>query len=211
MPRLLRAVVVALVSVHASATFAAADPIRVVGGRLSIDTGDPPSFTLMTADLRTYIGEAFDHNWDPSCTYRCSAGTTIDLAIKPTEGDGFAFLGRDDGARGFPMIRFDFAAPSVTLPGVGSAPADGIFRVPFTFSGSLAAFPTADLGGQPVFNASLFGQGTAKLHMPVESGGYTFSQLDYEFQVPEPVPEPGTLLLVGSGAALLWRRRRKSA
>jgi len=53
----------------------------------------------------------------------------------------------------------------------------------------------------------LTGSGTARLSMALEDGRYSFSSLDYNFQ-PDPVPEPATLLLVGSGAALLWRRRK---
>jgi len=42
-------------------------------------------------------------------------------------------------------------------------------------------------------------------------GGRVLSHSDYTFSFIEPVPEPGTLLLVGSGlvATAFWRRRRR--
>ena len=44
--------------------------------------------------------------------------------------------------------------------------------------------------------------------MFVEDGRYSFSSLDYDFEAPAPVPEPGTIFMLSAGGALLWRRRR---
>jgi PEP-CTERM motif-containing protein len=53
------------------------------------------------------------------------------------------------------------------------------------------------------------GSGTARLSMAMQDGRFHFSSLDYTFQA-DPVPEPATLLLVGAGAAFMWRRRVSS-
>jgi PEP-CTERM motif-containing protein len=211
MPTLLRTVVV-VIAVLGSAARVGAEPIRVVAGSLSIDTGDPPSFTLFTADGRSYVGEGFASNWDPSCFYQCPAGASIALSIAPGGPDGFGFLGRDDGVNGFPVIRFNFSAPEVTLPiDITGTAHERIFHVPFTFAGQLSAFPTIDLSGEPLFAAALTGRGIAKLNMFVEGGLYTFSSLDYDFKATDPIPEPGTMFLVSAGGALLWRCRRRAA
>ena len=208
MPTSLRMLVVILIAVHGSAAVAWSDPIRVVAGSLSIDTGDPPSFTLFTADGRRYQGEAFASNWDPSCFFQCAAGSSIGLSISPGGPDGFGFLGRDDGVSGYPVIRFNIAAPAVTLDPDSGMPRFKVFQVPFTFAGQLTAFPTPALTGEPLFDVVLTGQGTARLSMFVEDGLYSFSSLDYNFEAADPVPEPGTILLLSAGGALLWRRRR---
>ena len=208
MPTLPRMVVVVLIAVHVSAIRAGADPIRVVAGSLSIDTGGPPSFTFFTADGRTYAGDEFFHNWNPSC-FTCAPGSSIDLAIAPS-ADGSGFLSRD-GVHGFPVIRLNFSAPSVTLPPDTGMPHVTAFQVPFTFAGQLTGFPTSDLSGQPLFDVALTGGGTASLNMFVEESAYLFSHLDYDFNAADPVPEPGTILLVSAGGALLWRRRRRRA
>jgi hypothetical protein len=83
------------------------------------------------------------------------------------------------------------------------------FERPFTFAGRLTAYSSPDHIGTPVFDLRLIGSGTAELRMFLENGRYSFSSLDYAFQAdPNPVPEPATLLLFGTGAALLWRRRK---
>jgi len=204
MPTLLRIVVVVL-AVHVSAAPARADPIRVVAGSLSIDTGDPPSFRLVTADGRTYLGEAFATNWDPSCFFQCPAGSSIPLSMAPAGPDGEGTLVRDDGVGGFPVIRLVLSAPAVTLGPDTGMPRVKIFQAPFTFGGQLTAFPTADLTGNPRFDVALTGRGVASLSMFVENGLYSFSSLDYVFRATDPVPEPTTILLVSAGGALLWR------
>ncbi len=208
MPTSLRMLVVVLIAVHVFAAHAEADPIRVVAGSVSIDTGDPPSFTLFTADGRSYQGEGFASNWDPSCFFQCAAGSSIGLSISPGGPDGFGFLGRDDGVSGYPVIRFNISAPAVILDPDSGMPRFRDFQVPFTFTGQLTAFPTPSLTGEPLFDVVLTGGGTANLSMFVEDRLYSFSSLDYVFEAAAPVPEPGTILLVSAGGALLWRRRR---
>lgn len=207
---LLRIVVIVVMVAHVSAGRAWSDPVRVIAGSLSIDTGDPPSFRLFTADGRTYEGEGFATHWDPSCVYRCAAGSTIGLSMAPAGPDGYGFLGRDDGVSGYPVIRLDLSAPAVTLDPDTGLPRTKTFQVPFTFAGQLTAFPTPALSGEALFDVTLTGRGTASLNMFVEDGLYSFEWLDYDFEAGAPVPEPVSILLVGTGGALLWRRCRKA-
>jgi hypothetical protein len=202
-------IVVVVMTVHVFAAPAGADPIRVVAGSLSVDTGDPPSFGLVTADGRSYVGEGFATNWDPSCFFECPAGSSIPLSMAPAaDGQLEAVLIRD-GVSGFPFIRLIVSAPAVTLGPDTGIPRVMVFQAPFTFGGQLTAFPTADLSGDPLFDVELTGRGVASLSMFVENGLYSFSSLDYVFQATDPVPEPATILLVSAGGALLWRRRAR--
>jgi hypothetical protein len=85
--------------------------------------------------------------------------------------------------------------------------------VGFTFAGQLAAFTTASLTGTPVFAEQLMGSGTAEviLDLPVGrvEGLASLSDLDYTFTA---VPEPSTLLLLGSGFVVVAKtlRQRRS-
>lgn len=207
MPNVLRLLVVVL-AVPLSAARAAADPIRVVEGNLSFDTGGPPSFTLVTADGRTFIGEGFITNWNASCFYRCPAGTSVPVSISPAGPDGAHFLSRD-GVEVFPVIRLNLSAPDVTLPPDTGATMFPIFTAPFEFSGQLTGFLTRDLSGAPLFDVALTGRGTASLGMYVDEGRYSFSELSYDFESAAPVPEPSTLLLATTAGAVLWSRRRR--
>jgi hypothetical protein len=117
----------------------------------------------------------------------------------------------------YDRIYFDgelrFRSADVTAP--PSTPNGFTVSQPFTFSGYLIGVP--DRGSSPeVFRPALTGHGTvtASFLPLVAVEGYPpifdFQTIRYEFAsdaVPDPVPEPATLLLFGSGlGAALFRK-----
>jgi hypothetical protein len=195
------------IALQASAAGAAADPVRVTGGNLSFDTGGPPSFRLLTSTGQLFEAEGFRRDWPAPCFYQCSPGAAIPISLGVTATDDSAFF-QGNGIDLFPVMDLAISAPSVTMPepGTPNGRSEHFLRS-FTFTGQLKGYASPDRIGTPVFDLALFGSGTATLSMALENGRYSFSSLDYNFDA-APVPEPATLLLVGTGAALLWRRRR---
>jgi PEP-CTERM motif-containing protein len=198
------------IALQVSATGAAADPVRIVAGSLSFDTGDPPAFSLLTSSGHLFEAEGFRKGWPATCFYQCAPGVAIPISLDNiTQTDDGSMFFRADGVELFPVMQLVVSAPSVTL-GSDAGTSNGPFvdfERPFTFSGRLTAYASRDLIGTPVFDLRLTGSGTASLSMALEDGRYSFSSLDYNFRA-DPVPEPATLLLLGTGAALIWRRRK---
>ena len=87
--------------------------------------------------------------------------------------------------------------------------------MPFTFTGTLAGFSTVERTGSPLFSLSLTGAGTLAGLFLVDapSTQLEFDRIIYTFAAnPEPVPEPATMILLGSGlAGVLVRHHRRRA
>lgn len=114
-----------------------------------------------------------------------------------------------------------FVTPAVALPGTPISTI--ILTAPFTFTGVVAPFADLDPdpAAEPVFRAELFGFGVARAQfglvagtdgqpgfytpIPLEGADY---HLEYVF-ASEPIPEPTTMLLVGSGVAVALAQRRR--
>ena len=205
---------------------ASADPVVITSGSFQIGWGRGAfrsfGFNLRGEDFHIIGGEgdgSANNLFLPRCHefLPCTAGDTTMLsgpygvftAGGRAEIDGVSYdLTRYAGS-------VFFSSPTViTIP--SSTAASIQVQAPFTFSGSLAidAVRTVppdwvsvgqfDLTGQGIATATLFfrSQGTF-------DAGYAIQSIRYDFT--DPVPEPATLLLIGSGlAAVLGRRRRRT-
>ena len=105
-------------------------------------------------------------------------------------------------------------APGSSLPG-----GDEVERrfTNFTFTGTLAGFANLGLTGTPLFSTQLIGGGgpfgvSVEFENLSAATGTRVFEVIYNFDNAAATPEPGSLLLFGSGAAWVaarWRKRRR--
>ena len=195
---------------------AGAETFRIQTGVFGFDTGDPSAFVFEGDRFR--VSGVFVPATDApanECFGSCLPGTIVDLSsVFGGAGAGFS-LGTGTGATidGIDYLggnvaqlfgTFVFDSQTVALPPI-LAP-ELRLTAPFTFAGQMAGFR----GSTALFELDLEGQGTASLVLGTSEGRYQFRSFSYDFESAEPIPEPATLLLCGTGlASLLVRRRSK--
>jgi len=142
-----------------------------------------------------------------SCT-PCSPGEVVAMSSLFTDRmelsgpitiDGSAFDGPVTGV-------FEFTAPSIVMP---AELRNFSVQRSFTFSGSLAGWD--ELQHNTLFRRVLSGQGELTANFAFLPGNdfFDFVNIRYDFAEPAPIPEPATMLLVGSGLGLAFRCRNR--
>lgn len=206
-----------------------ADPIAITGGSYTLTNPfrNEPRFIGFASDLRGTNFRTFSAEGDgpaqrlgSNCPYPCTVGSTFAISgtrrigkESPTsvlEIDGQSLTGFFVGPGNFPQ----FDTGSVTIP--LNAGAELTLSTFFTMSGTIN-FLGYDLQQLAFtgfsFSADIFGSGVVdiSLFFSQTTRQYEVSRVRYNFQ-PEPVPEPVTLLLLGTGlagiAAKSYKRRR---
>ncbi|HET7696278.1 MAG TPA: PEP-CTERM sorting domain-containing protein [Vicinamibacterales bacterium] len=155
----------------------------------------------------------------------CTPGTSLNLSSNVTIGNWGAGAATIDGQSWGTVYytgSLQFAAGSVIVPDVQPQP-PGLDETvivpafsPFTFTGTLTGFADPSRTGAPLFSIQLAGGGSSPLGAVAGFGnlgsGTFLDYVDYSFNDVASTPEPGSLLLLGSGAAWIaarCRRRRR--
>jgi hypothetical protein len=194
----------ASVSALCLSSLAYADPIVINGGALVASLGSA-RLDARGKDFRmTAAGDFPSGQFAPwsQCFTGCAPGIPIDLFAN-WSGSDFGGSVTINGTT-FPLgIRTEenystdvFFVGSVLAPAFDGRTARDV-SAPFSFSARLDA-PIVP----PDFIAHtshLVGRGTATLGLMWTPAGWTFNQAVYAFEPSTPVPEPGTLTLIGLG------------
>jgi hypothetical protein len=187
---------------------ASADPIFVTGGsatavRVGFDArGATNLHGTHQFDLQLFVEPG---GFGPWLCFPCVPGTSIDVGGSWGFGDGAGTvelngvsyrLGRDVAVVGLRFVGDPVIAPDLA--------ARAVLSVPFEL-GILSQLLLFDSGGFPT-RFPLVGRGTATIELVQDPGApvWDWVQARYEFA---PVPEPATLLLVGTGVLALSARR----
>ena len=197
-----------------------AEPIVITSGLLVVTPGLFSSRPMaLQGEGFSFIGSiASNANVQPFllCFFSCEPGTTISMYATGSGGDvrgdvtyldeSFPCCSGVDRFRA--TMSVDFTGEAV-LPPLGGDTAE--VTAPFLFEGGIRPPPSTSLP-----SGTLTGGGLATLSLrattPPPGGvpGWQFQRLEYLFiEDPSVVPEPASMLLVGSGLAVLLKLRRR--
>jgi len=194
-----------------------AESIAITSGGLvwTMASGRAPAITL-AGDGFTFEGGALLGRFSPLDQCRvpeCVEGTTVDLFAQWSDNDlpGTATFNGETytGVGGLDSPTWVLAAwhGSVTIPDGFTG---GVLMAPFLFSGLFTYAPDRMT---PSTRLTLYGSGQTTLTFSpsvVFPGAFDLDAIRYEFDA-NPVPDPASMLLVGTGLAGLAALRRRRA
>ena len=200
----------------ASPARSAAEPIQITAGALQMGPVGG-TLTLVGGDRFTFeggvsiVGGVFGPRI--SCS-PCAPGAPISLAAlwlgndlpgtATLDGMTYSGVGGLTADRATGIAEFTGSAVAPPLQGLTAT-----VVAPFAFQGQFF-FPVS--GGTSRLSESLIGGGTATIGLfrSVETIPWSYQSARYEFEGVDPIPEPGTLLLVGTALAGAALRRRRA-
>jgi hypothetical protein len=206
---------------------ASADPLRITSGAFLFDiegdrfTFNGDGFSLMTTEVGIYSTNIFPGRCSNGPFSRCDEPEEAlsDWSFRSAGGE--QLLGRGNVmVDGLNATNVDFvgtmqvnAVPTRISPSGGALEGFGVVA-PFSFEATIRAIQ----GGDELFARQFIGSGQVGVPYEVNQARPGFVMLNadadtlfYTFSA-APIPEPGTLLLLGSGfAAAVMRGRRRKA
>ena len=205
-----------LILLFAPAPDARADVVVVTSGSINYDFFNPANstFTLTGAGLSIggHVSNALLFSTPPpGGTYRLSKSWVNDpLSVQApytVGGVPYTTWSNFENTLNVSITAADFVLP--TNPTVG----DITFTTPFAMTGFVHLGPN-QVGMMTGIRTDIAGEGVATVSLRRSSvnSPWLLTNLNYTFNQPNPVPEPSTLLLFGTGAAALGgniRRRRR--
>jgi len=190
-----------------------ADPVRVVtSGQVFqlFDDGETGAL-LVGQGFRIAAG---DLTFTPALPCEpCLPGTNMAIAATAQIQANPAGLADVDGQtfdNVFLSGTLRFNAASLVVPDIALDGPPVLLSEPFSFTGNGAGFADESRTGAPLFALQLAGRGTATVELfNFTRSGIFLESLGYDFAPAAATPEPASMLLLLSGCAGLFARRRR--